>query len=75
MLIARAYTIRRWRQRVVSLLVRLEHIIEHNVSFPSIVETKRLFAKRIAAIAKASAPVLGLTQAQATEVVKAWASC
>jgi AcrR family transcriptional regulator len=55
----------------VSLLVRLEHIIEHNVSFHSIVETKRLFAKRIAAIAKASAPVLGLTQAQATEVVKA----
>ena len=55
----------------ISLLVRLEHIIEHNVSFPSIVETKRLFANRITAIAKATAPALGLTLAQAVEVVKA----
>jgi AcrR family transcriptional regulator len=55
----------------VALLVRLEHIIEHNVSFARLIDSKRLFAKRIAHIAEASAPVLGLSHAQATEVVKA----
>ncbi|NCF79206.1 MAG: TetR family transcriptional regulator [Alphaproteobacteria bacterium] len=55
----------------VSLLVRLEHIIEHNVSFSQMMESKRLFAKRIGYIAEATAPALGLTQAQATELVKA----
>lgn len=55
----------------VPLLVRLEHMIEHNVSFERLMETKRLFAARIKLIAQASAPVLGLTQAQATDLVKA----
>jgi hypothetical protein len=55
----------------VPLLVRLEHMIEHNVSFERLIETKRLFAARIKLIAQASAPVLGLTQAQATDLVKA----
>lgn len=55
----------------VPLLVRLEHIIEHNVSFSRLIDSKRLFAKRLADIAEASAPVLGLTKAQANEVVKA----
>lgn len=55
----------------VPLLVRLEHIIEHNVSFSHLIASKRLFAQRLAGIAEASAPVLGLTPAQATELVKA----
>ena len=53
------------------LLVRLEHMIEHNVSFEHLIQTKRLFAERIKLIAQASAPVLGLTRAQATDLVKA----
>ena len=55
----------------VPLLVRLEHMIEHNVSFERLIETKRLFAARIKLIAQASAPVLGLTQVQATDLIKA----
>jgi AcrR family transcriptional regulator len=55
----------------VSLLVRLEHIIEHNVSFSRLIDSKRLFAKRIGHIAEASATPLGLTKAQAIDVVKA----
>ena len=55
----------------VPLLVRLEHMIEHNVSFERLIETKRLFAARIKLIAQASAPVLDLTQVQATDLIKA----
>ena len=55
----------------VPLLVRLEHIIEHNVSFARLIESKRLFAKRLGHVAEASATVLGLTQTQAQALVKA----
>ena len=40
----------------VPLLVRLEHLIEHNVSFEHLIQTKRLFAARIKLIAQASVP-------------------
>ena len=56
----------------VPLLVRLEHMIEHNVSFERLIESKRLFAERIDYIARVSAPVLDLTQSQAVRLIKAF---
>ena len=43
----------------VSLLVRLEHIIEHNVSFPSIVETNGSLPNALLP-SQSQRPVLGL---------------
>ena len=54
----------------VPLLIRLEHVIEHNVGIESLIESKRLFIEQIADIAEKTAPILGLTEAQASELVK-----
>ncbi len=51
------------------LLIRLEHVIEHNVSIDSLIESKRHFIDRVDCIAKASAPVLSLNDPKASEVV------
>jgi AcrR family transcriptional regulator len=54
----------------VPLLVRLEHVIEHNVSIPRLVSSKRVFIDQVAVLAKASSFALALPLAQASEVVK-----
>jgi hypothetical protein len=54
----------------VPLLVRLEHVIEHNVSIPRLVSSKRVFIDQVAVLAKASSLALALPLAQASEVVK-----
>ena len=53
----------------IPLLTRLEHVIEHNVSIDSLIESKRHFIDRVDCIAKASAPVLILDDPKASEVV------
>ena len=54
----------------VPLLVRLEHVIEHNVSIPRLVASKRVFIDQVAILAKASSLALTVPLAQASEVVK-----
>ena len=54
----------------VPLLVRLEHVIEHNVSIPRLVASKRVFIDQVAVLAKASSLALAVPLAQASEVVK-----
>ena len=54
----------------VPLLVRLEHVIEHNVSIPRLVASKRVFIDQVAVLAKASSHALTVPLAQASEVVK-----
>ena len=54
----------------VPLLVRLEHVIEHNVSIPRLVASKRVFIDQVAVLAKASSLALTVPLAQASEVVK-----
>lgn len=52
------------------LLIRLEHVIEHNVAIPRLVESKRVFIKQVELIAQPSSTSLKLSKAQAREVVK-----
>jgi AcrR family transcriptional regulator len=52
------------------LLIRLEHLIEHNVAVSRLIRSKQIFIGRVDKIAKVTASVLGLSEAQATEVVK-----
>jgi AcrR family transcriptional regulator len=54
----------------VPLLIRLEHVIEHNVSIDSLIESKRLFIERVDHISGRTASVLNLTKAQASELVR-----
>ena len=52
------------------LLIRLEHVIEHNVDIPRLIESKRVFMQQVDAIAKVTSAALDLGTAQAGEVVK-----
>ncbi|MDB2584920.1 TetR/AcrR family transcriptional regulator [Alphaproteobacteria bacterium] len=52
------------------LLIRLEHLIEHNVAVPRLISSKQVFILRVDAVAEVTASSLGLSEAQATEVVK-----
>ena len=52
------------------LLIRLEHVIEHNVSIPRLVESKRVFIHQVEAIAEVTSSALRLNTEQALEVVK-----
>ncbi|MFK7913674.1 MAG: TetR/AcrR family transcriptional regulator [Pseudomonadales bacterium] len=52
------------------LLIRLEHVIEHNVAIDRLIESKRVFIRQVETIAVPTAAVLGLNAAQAIEVVK-----
>jgi AcrR family transcriptional regulator len=52
------------------LLIRLEHIIEHNVAIPRLIVSKQLFINQVEALAEATSTSLSLSGAQATEVVK-----
>ena len=54
----------------VPLLIRLEHVIEHNVAIESLIESKRVFIERVDHIAERTASMLNMTKAQASELVK-----
>jgi AcrR family transcriptional regulator len=54
----------------IPLLTRLEHVIEHNVSIESLIESKRNFIERVGHITEATAPILKLNQSQSSEVVR-----
>ena len=52
------------------LLIRLEHLIEHNVAIPRLIESKRIFIKQVDVLAKRSSTALRLSATQASEIVK-----
>ena len=52
------------------LLIRLEHVIEHNVAIPRLIESKRVFIHQVETVAEITSTALGLSTAQALEVVK-----
>ena len=52
------------------LLIRLEHVIEHNVAIPRLIESKRVFISQVEVIAESTSTSLKLSKAQAREVVK-----
>ncbi len=51
-------------------LIRLEHLIEHNVAIPRLISSKRVFMLRVEAVTEPTSTSLKLSQAQAREVVK-----
>jgi len=52
------------------LLIRLEHVIEHNVAIPRLIESKRVFIRQVEVVADATSTSLKLSKAQAREIVK-----
>jgi AcrR family transcriptional regulator len=52
------------------LLIRLGHIIEHNVEIPRLIKSKRVFIVQVEAVAVSTSASLKLSTAQAREVVK-----
>ena len=52
------------------LLIRLEHIIEHNVAIPRLISSKQIFIHHVDAIAEVTSIALTLNKPQAIEVVK-----
>jgi len=52
------------------LLIRLEHIIEHNVAIPRLIKSKQVFIRQVEAVAEPTSTSLKLSKAQAREVVK-----
>jgi AcrR family transcriptional regulator len=54
----------------VPLLIRLEHVIEHNVSIPRLIESKRVFIQEVELIAESTSKSLQLSLGQAREVAK-----
>ena len=54
----------------VPLLIRLEHMIEHNVAIPRLISSKQVFINQVKTLAKVTAISLRLSEAQAIEVVK-----
>ena len=52
------------------LLIRLEHMIEHNVAIPRLISSKKVFILQFEALAEATSISLSLSEAQAIEVVK-----
>ena len=52
------------------LLIRLEHVIEHNVAIPRLIESKRVFIRQVEVVAAPTSTTLNLSAAQAREVVK-----
>ena len=52
------------------LLIRLEHIIEHNVEIPRLIRSKRVFIRQVEAVSAPTSTSLNLSKAQASEVVK-----
>jgi AcrR family transcriptional regulator len=54
----------------IPLLTRLEHVIEHNVAIDSLIQSKRIFIAEVDRIAELTAPILSLTKAQASELIR-----
>ena len=54
----------------IPLLTRLEHVIEHNVAIPRLIESKQIFIQQVEIIAKLTSTALRLSTAQAREIVK-----
>ena len=52
------------------LLIRLEHVIEHNVAIPRLIESKRMFIRQVEVVAEPTSTSLKLSEEQAKEVVK-----
>lgn len=52
------------------LLIRLEHVIEHNVAISRLIESKRVLMRQVEVVAEPTSNSLKLTIAQAREVVK-----
>jgi len=52
------------------LLIRLEHVIEHNVAIPRLIESKRMFIRQVEVVAEPTSTSLKLSKAQARELVK-----
>ena len=52
------------------LLIRLEHMIEHNVAIPRLISSKQVFINQVQVLAEVTSISLRLSEAQAIEVVK-----
>ena len=52
------------------LLIRLEHMIEHNVAIPRLISSKQVFINQVEVLAEVTSNSLRLSKAQAIEVVK-----
>jgi DNA-binding transcriptional regulator YbjK len=52
------------------LLIRLAHIIEHNVAIPRLISSKQVFIRQVETIAAPTSTSLKLSKVQAIEVVK-----
>ena len=52
------------------LLIRLEHVIEHNVAIPRLIKSKRVFISQVEVVAEHTSAALKLSKAQAQEIVK-----
>jgi hypothetical protein len=52
------------------LLIRLEHVIEHNVAIPRLIKSKRVFIRQVEVVAEHTSTSLKLSEAQAREVVE-----
>ncbi|MDB9793168.1 TetR/AcrR family transcriptional regulator [bacterium] len=52
------------------LLIRLEHMIEHNVAIPRLISSKQVFINQVEVLAEVTSNALRLSKAQAIEVVK-----
>jgi len=51
------------------LLIRLQHVIEHNVSIPLLIDSKRHFKACLGAIADRAGPTLSFAEPQANELI------
>lgn len=49
------------------LLIRLEHVIEHNVAIPRLIESKRVFMRQVKTVAEPTSTSLKLSAAQADQ--------
>ena len=56
-------------QVLVPLLIRLQHVIEHNVSIPLLIDSKRHFQSCLGAIAEHAVSALNLVESQANELI------
>jgi AcrR family transcriptional regulator len=54
----------------IPLLIRLEHMIEHNVATPRLISSKQVFINQVEVLAEVTSNALRLSKAQAIEVVK-----
>lgn len=54
----------------VPLLIRLEHVIEHNVAIDRLIQSKRLFMREVDAIAEPTSVCLDLDRTQSREIVR-----